>query len=169
MEHQIGTLAINDNTYPVVHAALVIVPPSERSVPYCLYIHADAYATGGGFVMLDHLPMRQATSLDDLGDALVSFNGQEPDPEDTISTDVIELETSGWTFPGYEDDDSKNWHFESFRADIKALQGNLYRVRLSCKMSNWANEEILEGKGEFVAEAKIGTPPLYDRSTESWT
>lgn len=169
MQVQHGTLTIYGRACHVDHAALVVIPPSHRDSEYCLYLHADAQRTGGGFLMLDHLPVGNVTTLDDLRRACICFHGDDPDADDTVGSDPIDLATSGWTFPGYEEDESKNWHFESFRAEIHALDGNQFHVTARCELRNWMSDAALAGTADFVAEGRIGVAPLYDTATSTWS
>ncbi len=169
MNHQQGTLTIYGRSWFVMHSALVLIPPSEGCDSFCLYLHADALETGGGFLMLDHLSVDRVTKLDDLRGACICFRGDDPDRDDTVGSDPVDLETSGWTFPGYEDDDSKNWHFESFRANVEGLADNRFRVRVRCKLTNWVGDTGLAGEADFVAVGKIGRPPVYDTPTGCWS
>ena len=169
MQRQRGTLTFYGRSYAVVHSALVLIPPSAGRDSFCLYLHADAFKTQGGFLMLDYLPVRNVSCLDNLRRACISFEGDDPTRDDTVGSDPVDLATSGWTFPGYEQDDSKNWHFKSFRADIEGVDGNRFRVRVRCELTNWINDAGLVGEADFVAVGRIGTPPLYDETTDAWS
>ncbi len=169
MQHQQGTLSIYGRSCPVIHSALVLTPPSEGCDSFRLYLHADALGTGGGFLMLDHLPVERVTNLDGLRGACICFQGDDPDRDDTVGSEPADLETSGWTFPGCEDDDSKNWHFESFRADIEGLDDNRFRIRVRCQLANWVGDSGLAGDADFIAVGRIGQAPLYDTPTGSWS
>jgi hypothetical protein len=109
------------------------------------------------------------SSLEDLRDACICFRGQDPDADDTVGSDPIGLETSGWTFPGAEDDDSKSWYFESFRAEIHALDGNHFHVTVRCELRNWVSDAGLAGTADFVAAGRIGVAPLYDTDSSTWS
>lgn len=166
---QPGTLTIYGRSCPVTHSALVLIPPSPGCDSFCLYLHADALGTEGGFLLLDHLPVRNVRGLDDLQRACVAFERDDPTADDTVGSDPVDLETSGWTFLGCEEDDSKNWHFQSFRAEIGSLEGNKFRIRVRCQLTNWSSDDKLDGEADLVAVGRIGNPPSYDASTGSWS
>lgn len=78
-----------------------------------------------------------------------SFRGDESDPNDTVGSEPSDLETSGWTFPGFEDDAAKNWHFDTFVASIEHRGGNLFRITIKCELYNGANDARLEGEADL--------------------
>lgn len=169
MQQSRGMLTIYGRSCPVVHSALVLIPPSAGCDAFSLYLHADALKTQGGFLLLDSFPVGNVCSLDNLRRACICFEGDDPTSDDTVGSDPVDLATSGWTFPGHEDDDSKNWHFESFRADIEGLGGSKFRVRVRCQLTNWSNGAGLAGEADFVAVGRVGAPPLYDETTNAWS
>lgn len=169
MEPPNGTLKIEGRVCPVAHIAFVLIPPEESDNSHSLYLHADALAAGGGFLMLDHLQICNVTKLEDFAGARISFHGDESDSNDTVGSEPSDLETSGWTFPGFEDDDGKNWHFETFSASIEHRGGKLLRITIKCELSNWANDERLEGEADLECIAAVGTPPCFDPVTSTWS
>ncbi len=112
--------------------------------------------------------MSKVTSLDDLRRACISFAGDDPDAEDVVGSTSIDLETSGWTFPGYERDKSKNWHFETLRAEIEGQEAGEFRIRVRCRLRNEFDDSLITGQGDFVAIATIGAPPRYDHAAGCW-
>jgi hypothetical protein len=164
-----GTLTVHGHSYSASHTALVLIPPEAHGSSFSLYLHADALESGGGFLMLDHLPVGNVAKLEDLAGACISFTDDESDSRDTVASDPCDLATSGWTFPGYEDDDAKNWHYDSFFASIQGLGGNLFRIKIQCRLSNWGNDERLDGEANIECIGVVGTPPCFDSSTSTWS
>ncbi len=94
-----GELTIYGRSCPVVHSDLVLIPPSVGCNSFSLCLHADAFGTGGGYLMLDYLAVDKVTGLDSLHGACICFRGDDPDGDDTVGSDPVDLATSVWTFP----------------------------------------------------------------------
>ncbi len=92
MQHSHGELTIYGRSCPVVHSDLVLIPPSVGCNSFSLYLHADAFGTGGGYLMLDYLAVDKVTSLDSLHGACICFRGDDPDGDDTVGSERSTLQ-----------------------------------------------------------------------------
>jgi hypothetical protein len=168
MQSDQGTLTIHSRSCAVTHAALVLIPPSDGCDIFCLYLHVDALTTGGGFFMLDHLPVKNVVDLSALQTACICFTGDVADADDTVGSEPIDLVTSGWTFPGFELDETKSWRVESLRADFEGVDASSFRVKVRCQLRNWLSNKRAVGEADFVVLGTIGSAPLYDEATGTW-
>lgn len=153
-----GELRIMGRAFPISETKLTMTRRRTDEGLYVeLYVHADARAAGGGFLMIDSVELERAATLKQLHGGRIDVSPERRHLFDTLGTEcTAEWDTSGWT-TSEDPKDFPNcaWGFDRIRVRFKRMRGRTFRVRLKCRLFNWANlETYTKAEAEFLVDAE---------------